>query len=168
MKLRTPGTLSAAINEIKNKLSEEKCAEIVDRSESLIRKWTDPDDPALPNLRQSLMLDSVYVKAGFGEPPIQTWYTERLEKVVSDNPKKSVNIVMSTLHAQAAIGQIASAIAQFTEEGSEDQSSLSANERAVLLSMIETLSFELDRLEVSLETNMGLPGPLSFSNILNK
>jgi len=39
MKLRTPGTLSSAINEIKTKLSEGKCAELVERSESLIRKW---------------------------------------------------------------------------------------------------------------------------------
>ena len=51
MKLRMPGTLSAAISEIRQKLTERKCAEIVDRSESLVRKWADPDEPSLPNLR---------------------------------------------------------------------------------------------------------------------
>jgi len=168
MKLRTPGTLSAAINEIKRKLTEEKCAEILERSESLIRKWADPDDPALPNLRQSLLLDAAYIQAGFGEPPIQSWYMDRLDGIMSDTPKDTTSIVVSTLHAQSALGQVASAVAQFTETGSEHGSELSPNERAVVLGMVEKLSLELDKLEGSLQENMDLPGPISLSQFRAK
>lgn len=163
MKLRMPGTLSAALNEIKGKLTERRCAEIVERSESLIRKWADPDDPALPNLRQSLLLDAAYMRAGFGEPPIQSWYMDRLDEVISDTPNDTTSIVQSTLHAQSALGNIALAVAQFTEGGSEHGEALSSNERAVLLGMVEKLSLGLDKLENSLKSDMDLPGPISLS-----
>ena len=162
MKLRTPGTLSAAINEIKTKLTEDKCAEIVERSESLIRKWADPDDPALPNLRQCLLLDISYMRAGFGEPPIQNWYMDRLEKFVSSNPQKTADLVVSTLQAQSALGQISLAVAQFTGDGGHGNK-LSSNERAVVLGMVEKLSLELDKLEQSLQDNFDLSGPISLS-----
>ena len=162
MKLRTPGTLSAALSEIRGKLSENSCAEIVERSKSLIRKWADPDDPALPNLRQSLLLDAAYMRAGFGEPPIHSWYMSRLDDVVSDAPKDTTTIVLSTLHAQAALGNIALAVAQFTEGGSDHGDELSANERAILLGMVEKLSVGLDQLEDSLKSGMNLPGPISL------
>lgn len=165
MKLRTPGTLSAAINDIKTKLSEKTCAEVAERSESLIRKWADPDDPALPNLGQALLLDAAYVRAGFGEPPIQAWYTDRLESIVEENPRDAVNIVLSTLHAQSAIGQIASLVAQFTEDNGEHDSDLSPNERALLMGLIEKLSADLDRLEVALRDDLDFPGPMSLSRI---
>ena len=162
MKLRRPGTLSAAINEIKMKLTESKCAEIVERSVSLIRKWADPDDPAMPNLRQSLLLDVEYVRAGFGEAPIQNWYLDRLEGFVEDNPQSTSDLVASTLHAQSALGQVALAVAQFTVDGSEHGADLSPNERAVVLGMVEKLSLELDKLEGSLQDNLDWSSPISL------
>jgi hypothetical protein len=165
MKLRTPGTLSAAINEIKRKLTEEKCAELVERSESLIRKWADPDDPALPNLRQSLLLDVAYMQAGFGEPPIQSWYMDRLDGIMSDAPRDTTSIVLSTLHAQSALGQVALTVAQFTERDSDRGDKLSPNERAVVLGMVENLSAELDKLEGALQDKMDLPGPIALSKL---
>lgn len=168
MKLRTPGTLSAAINKIKAQLSEQLCAKIVERSESLIRKWADPDDPALPNLRQSLLLDAAFVKQGFGEPPIQSWYLDRLNGIIYDEPKQAVDLVLSTLKAQSAIGQISSMVAQFTVDGSRRQETLSANERAVLLGMIEDLSDELDELEASLEEHVDVPELISLKQFLAK
>ncbi len=160
MKLRTPWTLSAAINEIKIKLTEKECARIVDRSESLIRKWADPDEPSLPNLHQSLVLDAAYVQAGFGEPPIQCWYVHRLERVVQEKPEDAIDIVMTTLHAQSAIGQIASAVALFAEKGIGNQGALSANERAVLLGLVEKLVIQLDDLEDALQANMNTSSPV--------
>jgi len=158
-----PGSLSAAISEIKSKLTEDRCAELVGRSDSLVRKWADPDDPAMPNLRQSLVLDAAFVQAGFGEPPIQSWYTNRLEGIVSNTQKSTSNIVASTLHAQAALGNIASAVAQFTEDGSEQGPDLSPNERAALLGMVEELSRNLDLLEESLQENFDMSRPIFLS-----
>ena len=168
MKLRVAGTLSAAISEIKNRLSEQECAKIVDRSESLIRKWADPDDPALPNLRQSLLLDAAYIHGGFGEPPIQAWYVDRLDKIVSDDPNDAEDIIVSTLRAQASLGQIAAAVNQFTDGSSEHGKDLSSNERAVLLNMVQELSLNLDRLEHTLQEDVNIPGPISFSEFLEK
>jgi hypothetical protein len=165
MKLRTPGTLSAAINDIKYKLSEKECARLLDRSESLIRKWVDPDDPALPNMRQCLLLDAAYIQAGFGEPPIQNWYMQRLEGIASDAPKDVRSIVLSTLQAQSAIGQLASLIAELTKRGDDNSDDLSSNERAVLLGLIENLSANLDNLEDAIQEKLDTLGPISLSKV---
>ena len=61
MKLRNPRDFAAAITQIRSALGEAACAEIVGRSASLIRKWSDPDHPALPNIAQALLLDSAFV-----------------------------------------------------------------------------------------------------------
>ena len=168
MKLRRPGTLSAAITEIKFKLTEATCAGIVERSESLVRKWADPDDPALPNLRQSLLLDVEYVRAGFGEAPIQNWYLDQLEYFVDDGPHFTSDLVVSALHAQSALGQVALAISQFTDEASEDGTDLSPNERALVLGLVQKLCFELEKMEATLEDNLHMSGPISISQFRAK
>lgn len=122
-----------------------------------------PGRSALPNLRQSLLLDAAYMMAGFGEPPIQIWYMERLGGIISDTPKDTTSIVASTLYAQSMLGNIASAVAQFSNGGSEHRNELSPNERAALLGMVEDLSRELDKFEGSLKDNLDLPGPISLS-----
>lgn len=168
MKLRTPGTLSSAINRIKNRLSEKECARILERSESLIRKWVDPDDPSLPNLRQCLMLDAAYIQGGFGDPPIQNWYMQRLEGITSGEPKKAEDLVLATLQAQAAIGQLAALVAEFSKRGGYRKEHLSPNERAILLNLISDLSSNFDLLEDAIESNLDLPGPISISNVVQK
>lgn len=165
MKLRTPGTLSEAISEIRSKLSEAKCAKLVGRSTALIRKWADPDMPAIPNLSQSMILDVEYVKLGFGEPPIQNWYVNRLERTVERNPGDAINIVTSALHAQAALGHLSSMIAQFTEPNSEDGETFSSNERAALLGIIEKLTLNLDKMEIALRDTIDLPESVSLAKI---
>lgn len=168
MKLRTPGTLSAAIDLIKNRLSEKECARILDRSESLIRKWVDPDDPSLPNLRQCLMLDAAYIQAGYGEPPIQNWYMQRLEGITSGEPKNAADLVLATLQAQAGIGQLALLVAEFSKRGGYSKDHLSPNERAMLLKLISDLSGNFDLLEDAIESNLDVPGPISISNVVQK
>lgn len=74
MKPRSPKTFAAAVTRIKAVLGESTCAEIVDRSESLIRKWADPDHESQPSLSQAVALDSAYVSSGRGDPPLLQVY----------------------------------------------------------------------------------------------
>lgn len=69
----------------------------------------------------------------------------------------------STLHAQAALGQLAYTVASFSAHDSENGADLSPNERAVVLGLVEDLSANLDRLENSLQDNLGMPVPISKS-----
>jgi len=161
MKLRTPGRLSAALNEIKTKLTERKCAEIVGRSESLIRKWADPDDRALPNIQHCLLLDTAYVRAGFGEPPIHGWLTLKLDTAVIDDPKDMPNILVATLNVQARLGEIASLVARFSRDGRINANDVSENERAALVGAVENLAIDLEKIERSLLDDMAVPGPIS-------
>ena len=79
MKLRNPKEFSAAITRVRAALGEEGCARAVGRSDSLVRKWADPDHPAVPNLDQALSLDAAYVAAGHGDAPILGLYQDLIE-----------------------------------------------------------------------------------------
>jgi len=147
MKLRKPGTLSAAITLIKSKLTEEECARIVERSASLIRKWADPDDPALPNLRQGLLLDAAYIRGGFGEPPVQAWYASRLERIIAERPEETLDIVLAALELQSAVGQLSGVIADMRSDDEIDGGTLSDNERAVLLGLVGKIDNDIREIE---------------------
>jgi hypothetical protein len=151
MKLRKPGTLSAAITLIKTKLTENTCARIVDRSASLIRKWADPDDPALPNLRQGLALDAAYIRAGFGEPPVQAWYASHLERIISERPEETLNIVLAALELQSAVGELSGVIADMRSDDEMDGGNLSDNERAVLLGLVGKIDDDIRDIEEYLQ-----------------
>lgn len=154
MKLRKPGTLSAAITLIKTKLSENECAKIVDRSASLIRKWADPDDPALPNLRQGLQLDAAYIRAGFGEPPVQAWYASHLERIISDRPDETLDIVLSALQLQSAVGELSGLIADMRSDDDIDGGTLSDNERAILLGLVGKIDDDVRQIEDYLQSEL--------------
>jgi hypothetical protein len=147
MKLRKPGTLSAAITLIKNKLTEDECARIVDRSASLIRKWADPDDAALPNLRQGLQLDAAYIRAGYGEPPVQAWYAANLERIISERPEEALDIVLAALELQSAVGELSGVIADMRSDDEIDGGMLSDNERAVLLGLVAKIDDDIREIE---------------------
>lgn len=157
MKLRKPGTLSAAITLIKTRLSEDECARIVDRSASLIRKWADPDDSALPNLRQGLLLDAAYIRAGHGEPPVQAWYASHLERIIADRPDDTLDIVLAALELQSAVGELSGVIADVRSNDDLDGGVLSANERAVLLGLINKIETDIQEIEDYLQGELA-PG----------
>ena len=158
MKLRKPGTLSAAITLIKTKLTEDECARIVERSASLIRKWADPDDPALPNLRQGLQLDAAYIRAGFGEPPVQAWYASHLERIISERPDEALDIVLAALQLQSAVGELSGVIADMRSDDEIDGGSLSGNERAVLLGLVGKIDDDIREIEEYLQGEIGKGG----------
>lgn len=78
-KRRPPLTYEDAMTRIAGRLTFARCAEIVGRSESLCRIWSDPDRDELPNLRQAQLLDAAFVADGGGEPPFLSVTAAHLE-----------------------------------------------------------------------------------------
>ena len=110
MKPRTPKSFAAAITKVMSALSDDRCAEIVGRSDSLIRKWADPDHASLPTLYQALALDVVYAREGHGSPPIMEVYEDLIEHAVDDRDDVPVDILFSALGVQGVVGDLSEAI----------------------------------------------------------
>ena len=70
---REPLTFEDAITRILGFLSADRAAEVVSKSTSMVRQWSDPDVDALPNLKQAAALDAACA-AETGEMPIGSVY----------------------------------------------------------------------------------------------
>ncbi len=153
MKLRSPRRFATAVTRIKSLLGEETCAEIVDRSPSLIRKWSDPDHPSRPNLQQALALDVAFVEAGYGDPPILSMYQQRLARAVTIESKRPpIDVVLAALSVQAAVGDISESILSVRARTSGGLS-YSSNERNKILSLLERLQLQVSMIEDALDDN---------------
>ena len=77
---RRPGTYADAITRVLGNLGPDNAASAVGKSENLVRRWSNPDDDALPSLVQAEHLDRAYVEAGCGPAPILAVYSERIAR----------------------------------------------------------------------------------------
>src|SRR3546814_4951638 len=77
---RRPGTYADAITRILGNLSPELAAAAVGKSEGLVRRWSNPDDDALPSLVQAEQMDRAYAGAGCGPAPILAVNSERIKQ----------------------------------------------------------------------------------------
>ena len=151
MKLRAPRRFAAAVTRIKTALGEEKCAEIVDRSSSLIRKWADPDHPSRPNLPQALALDIAYIEAGYGDPPILALYQQRLARALEGDAKKPhIDVALAALSVQAVVGDISQSIFSI-RAASPDSLTLSNNQRNQMLHLLERLQDQVTQIANALD-----------------
>lgn len=80
-KLREPRSFEDAITRILGYLGAERAAQIVGKSTRWVRQWSDPDEEALPNLRQAAALDAA-CKAETGETPIRRAYDHETEALL--------------------------------------------------------------------------------------
>jgi len=91
-------------------------------------------------------------------------YLNRLDEFVNDpEANDALDIVVSTLRAQALLGETSSAVDVFSEGRSKLGGDLSSNERATLLGLVEDLAKSLDIFESSPRENFGIPGPIALS-----
>ncbi len=151
MKLRPPKRFATAVTRIKNALGEERCAAVVGRSTSLIRKWADPDHPSRPNLPQALALDLAYVEDGHGDPPILSLYQQRLARALAvEENHPPVNVILAALSVQAAVGEISQ---KFVTNKVSDPSAamFSPNEKSQILNMLERLQQQAALIEDALD-----------------
>lgn len=149
MKLRAPRRFATAVTRIKTALGEDRCAEIVGRSASLIRKWSDPDHPSRPNLPQALALDVAFVEGGYGEAPILALYQERLARAVSESQEISrpIDVALAALAVQASVGDVSQSIISLRGKGG----TISPNERNEILQHLERLQQQTSQIEDALD-----------------
>ena len=154
MKLRNPKEFAAAITRIRSALGETACAGAIGRSESLVRKWADPDHPSLPGIEQALVLDAAFVAAGHGEAPLLKLYESLLEDAISENNVGRDELVPSALMIQAIVGDLSAEIRDIINPNIHSTSNtMSADSRSRLLGIIDRLEDETDRLEDAVEAN---------------
>ncbi len=152
MKLRNPKEFAAAMTKIRIALEEGECARVVGRSESLIRKWCDPDHPSAPNIHQALQLDSAYVSGGYGPPPLLRLYEELLDDIVNGKPVSREYIVPSALMIQAIVGELSETIRETILSGVDGPAQpISPQRRTQVLEIIDRLEEETNRLEDAVE-----------------
>jgi len=115
MKSREAGTYEDAVTRIIRILGADVAARAVGRSQSLVRKWADPDDPALPNIEQATALDVAFVSAGCGEAPILGAYLARIEHSLSVLGPGQESIIVALIDLQSDIGKLTALIADAIE-----------------------------------------------------
>ena len=153
MKPRTPKSFVAALTKVMTSLSDDRCAEIVGRSPSLIRKWADPDHPSLPSLYQAMALDIVYTKSGYGEPPILKAYEEILEDTLGQRDDDPVDIVMAALAVQGTVGSLSEAIREALDPKGPGGAVITPRERQQILEIIDRLEDHTDDIETAVDEN---------------
>lgn len=151
MKPRTPKSFAAAITKVRARMSDRRCAEIVHRSESLIRKWADPDHPSLPNVLQALALDIAYARGGNGAPPIFKVYQDLISDRLDRNRKQTVDIVLSALSVQGVVGDLSEAIRSAADPAGPGGIVFTPRERTKILQLLETLDDKADLIEDAVE-----------------
>ena len=151
MKPRTPKSFAAALTKIMAALTDERCAEIVGRSDSLIRKWADPDHASLPTLHQAIALDILYAREGHGDPPIFEIYEDLINDAVDERNDVSVDILLSALSVQGVVGDLSEAIRAALDPNGPGGASITPNERQTILQILDKLEDQADLIENAVE-----------------
>lgn len=96
-------------------------------------------------------MDAAYFRAGFGEPPVQAWYASHLERIISERPEETLDIVLAALELQSAVGELSGVIADMRSDDEIDGGKLSDNERAVLLGLVGKIDEDIREIEEYLQ-----------------
>lgn len=81
VKPRHPVSWAGALDRLIGRLGVAVCAELVGKSESLVRKWADPDCHELPSIEQAYLLDAGWMRAGVMGAPFCEVLGDRLAQV---------------------------------------------------------------------------------------
>lgn len=153
MKIRPARSFEKAIQFIIARLGEERAAEAVGRSTSLMRKWSDQDNDALPSLKQALALDRAFIEIIKEPAPIRAAYNGQLEKTIDEITPKSETIGEAYFNMQLAVGGVTRLLADLMlqhKTTSIDELKLSPVVKELLLGEIEKLNAEITDLEDSI------------------
>ena len=156
MKPRFAKDFARAVSKIRSETSEADCAEVVGRSSSLVRKWADPDNPAIPNLEQALALDRLYSQTTGKKPPILEIYTDKLTDILNGRKALTVNLLLATLSVQGVVGELSNVVAEASKSVSEQPLKLSNYNRDTILGLVDKLQEMSDLIEDSLEQDFSV------------
>lgn len=119
-----------------------------------MRKWADPDNPAVPNLEQALALDQLYSQATGKKPPILEIYTDKLTDALNGRKSLTVNLLLATLSVQGVVGELSNVVAEASKSVSEQPLKLSNYNRDTILGLVDKLQEMSDLIEDSLEQDL--------------
>jgi hypothetical protein len=159
MKIRPARSFERAITQIIRAIGEEAAANAVGRSASLVRKWSDPDNSAMPSIKQALALDRAFVKMKLEPAPIHAVYLHRLEKAFNGVGAETETMVMALFHLHASIGLMTRTLAEIMEEADSGKIDLSSKikltnaNKESLLAQIEKVAEELSDFEKSVRSH---------------
>ena len=148
MKTRIAGTFEGAILDIVRVLGIERCAEVVGKSVSLVRKWSDPDNKTLPSLDQALVLDLEYAREMRSMPPLLHSYSNRINKEF-DACEDGEHVLAAMLLLQVAVCELGKGIsAEFINP--EQVTAMHRDHWQELLEQINIIMRKTRNVEISL------------------
>ncbi|MCA3264947.1 MAG: hypothetical protein ING19_02665 [Azospirillum sp.] len=106
VKPRHPVSFPGAVTRIMGALGL-GAAQAIGKSDSLIRKFADPDHDAQPNLDQALALDAAFVLATGDEAPILRVYLQKLEDLTRGAAHVALAPHARLMRVMAEMGEIA-------------------------------------------------------------
>jgi hypothetical protein len=146
-KLRTPETFEEAIAQIAAGIGTKECAYLVERGDSTIRMWSNPDQDGRPTLHQAIKLDIAHAAKFNGRAPILEAYVARLRE--AGFSREVGDALTESLALPKAIGDLIEAVVRVTDAKSEGGRKISANEASSLLARLRAARRELDDVEAA-------------------
>lgn len=151
MKVRPARSFERAVQQIIRAIGEQAAADAVERSVSLVRKWSDPDNSALPSIKQALALDEAFVLITNKPAPIRVVYTHRLGKVYETLEPETESLTMALFNLHASIGHMTREIAEILRDKDLSDLKLTPRLRQSLLTEIQSISDKTADLERAIE-----------------
>ena len=145
MKPRRALTPYRALHEIADLLGWDGCASVLGKSESMVRKWADPDAEREISYQAAMRLDTAYMRAGGTRPPLFECYAARLDLDGGDDGDLATMMEAVSTAAKEA-GEAVSAAIDSVSRASDP----SARARAVIeteegIAAMQTLRHQLKR-----------------------
>lgn len=106
MKLREPHSIEDALTIICAGIGYSDAAKAVERSEQHVRRWGDPDDDSLPNIKQAMALDFRCYHVT-GKAPLYDAYGKWLARAKTNATPEPMRITDVMLSATAQLGDVA-------------------------------------------------------------
>lgn len=151
MKMRPARSFERAIKQIIDTMGEEEAANAVKRSPSLMRKWSDPDHSACPNVKQALELDKAFVRFTGHPAPLFSIYHHHLEQFNATLSHKEETLVRAMFNLQAAVGGMTRTLSEILEDKNCDPEKLTTHLRATLIDQLEKIYEETEDVEYAIQ-----------------
>jgi len=144
MKPRTPGSVEDALIIIYGHLGVEDAALAVGKSTQHVRRWSDPDDDALPNIQQAMQLEKACIRASGAQPLSDVWSRVMLA-AASAAARPAEPLPDSILDVTGKVGELANMVRKSMADGQ-----VSRSEGDQILRAIAQLRTQTDELEAAL------------------
>ena len=148
MKVRPARSFERAVQQIISGIGEEAAAKAVDRSTSLVRKWSDQDNPTLPSLKQALDLDEAYVTLKKEPAPIMAVYMHRLETALTFIENEDEPILKALFSLQMATANVTRELADVLGTDTPNKEvKIAPRQKSAVIGLIEKVAEEANDLE---------------------